>query len=144
MSDVRLNDTKFKAALRQVLVQGMNKGGEGLVGHVRTKINKSARVATGKAKRGRKSFRFVASRPGDPPHKRTGTLQKSIAQITEDLGGEIVTRVGTNLRYGFWLELGTKKMGLRPYLRPSLLEYRDRFTRVVNTHVQRFLSGIKP
>lgn len=61
-----------------------------------------------------------ASAPGEPPHKRTGTLGRSIDQETFKDQGDFVGRVGTNLKYGLWLELGTRRMAKRPYLRPAL------------------------
>jgi hypothetical protein len=64
------------------------------------------------------------SAPGEPPAKRTGTLGRSIDQETLERrrgrGREFIGRVGTNVKYGFWLELGTRKMAARPYLRPAL------------------------
>ena len=38
--------------------------------------------------------------------------------------GEIA-RIGTNLKYGLYLELGTRRMAARPYLRRALDETRD-------------------
>lgn len=61
-----------------------------------------------------------ASTPGTPPHVRTGTLSRSIDQETFQRSGEFVGRVGTNLIYGKYLELGTSRMAARPYLRPAL------------------------
>jgi HK97 gp10 family phage protein len=61
-----------------------------------------------------------ASAPGDPPHKRTGTLGRSIQNEVLKDEKELVGRVGTNLVYGRWLELGTSQMEPRPYLRPAL------------------------
>jgi hypothetical protein len=56
------------------------------------------------------------SAPGEPPHKQTGRLR---ASVTHELIG-LVGRVGTNLKYGRWLELGTRIVLARPWLRPSL------------------------
>ena len=91
-----------------------------------------------------------SSSPGEPPHVRTGTLVRSLqgetlGSITTKtvthpesgetaLGGsetfkkhgEFTGRVGTNLKYGRWLELGTRKMKKRPYLRPALDSQRNR------------------
>jgi HK97 gp10 family phage protein len=65
------------------------------------------------------------SRPGDPPHKQTGELQRSIQR--EVSASEQKARVGTNLNdppYPRWLEFGTRKMAARPWLRRSLDEMR--------------------
>ena len=66
------------------------------------------------------------SRPGEPPHIRTGTLRASIDQETFRRAGEFVGRMGTNLDYGRFLETGTRKMAARPYLRPTLDAHRLR------------------
>jgi len=60
------------------------------------------------------------SAPGDPPHKQTGTLLKSVAYELVTVAAKTIARVGTNIKYGRWLELGTKKMKPRPWLRRSL------------------------
>jgi phage gpG-like protein len=60
------------------------------------------------------------SRPGEPPHKQTGRLRGSVADA---LYPESTTaRVGTNVKYGRWLELGAAHMAARPWLRRALLE----------------------
>ena len=62
------------------------------------------------------------SEPGDPPHKQTGTLLKSVAYELVTVADKTIARVGTNLKYGRFLELGTKKMKPRPWLRRALTE----------------------
>ena len=56
------------------------------------------------------------SKPGEAPHKQTGRLR---ASVTHEVVG-LIGRVGTNLKYGRWLELGTWLVAARPWLRPSL------------------------
>jgi HK97 gp10 family phage protein len=63
-------------------------------------------------------YGFVRSDPGEPPRKQRGRLQGSVAFAIEGLIG----RVGTNLKYGRWLELGTRKMKARPWLRRAFNE----------------------
>lgn len=55
-----------------------------------------------------------ASEPGQPPHKDTGRLRASISREVDR--AEPSARVGTNLPYGKWLELGTRKMAARSFL----------------------------
>ncbi len=50
----------------------------------------------------------TASKPGEPPHKRTSVLADSIQHETLRRRNEFTGRVGTNVKYGFWLEIGTK------------------------------------
>jgi hypothetical protein len=59
------------------------------------------------------------SAPGDPPHKQSGRL---LASVAWELVSDAIARVGMNLRYGRWLELGTRKMAARPWLRRALRE----------------------
>ena len=62
------------------------------------------------------------SKPGEPPHVDTGTLRRSITHQVVRTGGPTfaVCRVGSNIEYSKWLELGTSRMAARPFLRPSL------------------------
>lgn len=52
------------------------------------------------------------SSPGDPPNADTGRLMQSI-KVEKDGYAYLV---GTNLKYGAWLEFGTKDMAPRPWL----------------------------
>lgn len=68
------------------------------------------------------------SRPGEPPHKQTGRLQSSVTREVDDQRA----RVGTNVVYGRYLELGTRKMAPRPWLRRSLDENRDKVRSILS------------
>jgi HK97 gp10 family phage protein len=69
-----------------------------------------------------------ASSAGDPPHVRTGALRNS---VTREVGeAEEVARVGTNLRYGRYLELGTTRMAARPWLRRAMAETQAAVARI--------------
>lgn len=83
----------------------------------------------------------VPSQPGQPPHLRTGTLNRSIDQETFRKAGTFVGRIGTNLKYGRYLEMGTTKMGARPYLRPSLTAMRRRILGDITKAGGRFRGG---
>ena len=50
----------------------------------------------------------VASRPGEPPHIDTKNLHESIKTETEKDRNSVETRIGTNVDYGLYLELGTR------------------------------------
>lgn len=50
----------------------------------------------------------------------TGRLRSSIAYEVGRDGGDLVSRIGTNVHYARYLELGTVRMRARPYLRPAL------------------------
>lgn len=50
----------------------------------------------------------------------TGRLRSSITYEIGQEGTVIVGRVGTNVHYAPYLELGTRRMRARPFLRPAL------------------------
>jgi HK97 gp10 family phage protein len=86
------------------------------------------RLRKGKAK----VYGAVRSQPGEPPRKQTGQLRRSIA--TEVLG--LIGRVGTNLKYGKHLELGTRHMAARPWLRRALAESRAKITAILSRPIK--------
>lgn len=71
---------------------------------------------TGTKKRG-----LDPSKPGESPKKVLGHLRRNIVQ--EHDKDRQLSRVGTNVLYGKWLELGTRKMKPRPWLRNALTAY---------------------
>ena len=68
------------------------------------------------------------SKPGDPPHKQRGRLLGSIAWEVAGLVG----RVGSNLDYARWLELGTRMTAARPWLRVALAQLADAIRRIMS------------
>ncbi len=59
----------------------------------------------------------TVSREGDPPNTDTGNLVRNIRWQYNPKRLEGV--VGTNVKYGLFLELGTKDMKARPWLGPA-------------------------
>ena len=103
---------------------------------------KARRAKGGKAQTGGKS---PPSKPGQPPAVQIGTLRSSIMTEVETrmLGTNVVGRVGpdvekiaakvpvgTNVEYGYFLELGTSKMAPRPFLRPALHRTRKKVVKI--------------
>ena len=80
-------------------------------------------AGTGRSGRSRKAKQVYGanpSKPGEPPRKQRGRLRSSVAvEVDVDKASG---RVGTSLKYGRYLELGTRKMAARPWLRRSLNE----------------------
>lgn len=70
-------------------------------------------------------YRWVeASQPGTPPHKQTGTLQRSISVQTTHAGLRAKIGPSNMLIYGRIQELGGKalvRLAARPYLRPAFV-----------------------
>jgi phage gpG-like protein len=92
-----------------------------LANHAKRLISVDGTAKVGKGKKSKLRYNANPSSPGEPPHVQTDRLRGSVAW--EILG--IVARVGTNLKYGRWLELGTSKMAARPWLRRALAEMRQ-------------------
>lgn len=70
------------------------------------------------------------SKPGEPPRKRTGWLQRHVLmEFAEAKAGNQTlmasrTGVGRNAIYGLYLELGTRRVKPRPWLVATLLKHR--------------------
>lgn len=70
----------------------------------------------------------IASRPGQPPNTDTGRLAQSIKFDFEDNG--LTGMVGTNVKYGRYLEFGTDKMEARPWLSTAVRAERKNIPKV--------------
>lgn len=65
-----------------------------------------------------------SSQPGSPPHKQTGTLQRSISvEPSRPSVKKMVAKVGPaqELKYARVHELGSSDMPMRPYLTPAFV-----------------------
>ena len=71
------------------------------------------------------------SLPGEAPKKIRGDLQRSIAYEVASDGQSAM--VGSNLDYARYLELGTSKMEVRPFLRATLDKQRDRINTILGS-----------
>lgn len=104
----------------------------GLVGVAGTMLRgKPGRDKSGKFTKA-KIYGAVRSQPGEPPRKQTGQLRRSIAREVVALVG----RVGTNLEYGRHLELGTRHMAARPWLRRALNESRQKLVSILGKPIR--------
>lgn len=81
----------------------------------------------------------VVSKPGKPPNTDTGRLVQSIQVEFRNNGLEGI--VGTNLKYGVWLEFGTQDMPARPWLKPAvqsqLKKINSRFSKAVERSIKK-------
>ena len=59
------------------------------------------------------------SEPGEYPKKLSGRLRLSVTYEVNDVTME--ARVGTNVPWGLWLEMGTRTMLPRPWLLPTII-----------------------
>lgn len=99
---------------------------------------------TGLALKSQKTiYNFTHSRPGNPPYKQTGALRASIAWEVDP--GRIVGRVGSGIKrpaYPLYLELGTRRMKARPYLRPALAVNRTTLLQILTRRIP--AGGLTP
>lgn len=86
------------------------------------------------AKKGSLVYGFAPSEAGEPPHKQTGRLQSSVAWELDR--SKMVVRVGTNVEYGRYLELGTRHIIARPWLRRMLRERGPVFYKVLTRPIK--------
>lgn len=75
----------------------------------------------------------VASLPGEPPNRDTGTLDTNIEAVRT---GALTSEVESNAEYGLALELGTSKMAERPYMRPATAMKRNRPAELVDRVIE--------
>ena len=62
-----------------------------------------------------------SSAPGQPPAVQTGNLRRSVqVDLSQQRAPNPTARVGTGIKYGFFLEFGTKHIAPRPWARPSV------------------------
>jgi len=77
-----------------------------------------------KPKSGKPGKQTTASAPGESPARQTRLL---IGSIVHDRVSNVKRKLGTSLKYGLYLELSTKKMAARPWLRPALMRAHVQF-----------------
>lgn len=87
--------------------------------------------STGKKHKGKRVYNAFPSKPGEPPHKQTGNLRRSVTYEVD--ARDLTARVGTNVTYGRHLELGTSRgLAPRPWLRPALSRIRSRVNQLLS------------
>ena len=85
---------------------------------------KQPTVGTGLKMRG-----LAPSREGEYPKRVTGHLLGNVYRSLDR--PNLVARVGTNVKYGRYLELGTRKMGRRPWLSLALRDAMPEVRRIL-------------
>ena len=131
----------FKRAMRAEMVRRINTSCYLVLGHAKQLINVEGTTKSKAAGKRDKHGRFLKgsgrliyganpSAPGEPPHKQRGRLLASVAKDVDP--ASLTGRVGTNLKYGLFLELGTRLMAARPWLRRSLAERREQVKAILS------------
>lgn len=93
--------------------------------------------AKGKPKTLRQLGFHQASAPGQAPAVDTGMLRRSVVIDDSELRGREVirNRIGTGIKYGQWLEFGTRSIAPRPWARPSLVKVQPVFVKEVQATI---------
>jgi HK97 gp10 family phage protein len=71
----------------------------------------------------RRGKTHTASAPGSPPAVDLGALRNSIQTRVSGTSGVVFT----NIHYAIYLEMGTRKMGARPFMAPAAEKVRPNF-----------------
>lgn len=99
---------------------------------VLSESGKSITVKTSKTGRQRKVYgkkNSSPSQPGEPPHKQTGRLRRSVAKRV--LWKKMRVRILCRDPKAQLLEFGTSKVAARPFLRPTFNRMLGRFREIV-------------
>lgn len=90
---------------------------------------------TGKSyKRGRSGRRGTRSAPKEYPKTDTGSLVRSIRTENKDF---LEKTIGSTVKHGAFLELGTSNMEARPWLEPSLESNQNLISAAINKSIGR-------
>lgn len=88
---------------------------------------------------GRRVTRYLdPSKPGEPPRKRTGWLQRNVAYEIDS--EKLTVKIGctANAPYGLYLELGTSRMAPRPWLLVTAQKHARQIEQIVG---EEFANG---
>lgn len=136
MDNLQWNGEAVKAAIRAELAKRLRTAATEVQNEARQLLNVPGTIPIGGGGRNKKGqFRRVygaaPSLPGEPPRKQRGHLRRSVAIEVDKLS--LTARVGTNLKYGRWLELGTSRgLAARPWLRRALSQARQQITAILS------------
>lgn len=78
---------------------------------------------------------YTASAPGESPATATGRLRSFDGTDFDILAGA-VGRVGFKVKYGLWLERGTKKMAPRPTIKPAFDDNADEIQAIMSEPIK--------
>jgi HK97 gp10 family phage protein len=73
----------------------------------------------------------------------TGRLKRSITSfVIKDADGTILGKVGTNVEYAAYVELGTSGQAAKPYLFPAFKAYKDRAKKILGDALAKELKRL--
>lgn len=123
---MKWHDVDLNRRLEEAEERGLQAAGLAYQRELKSVVNVSARGGA------------AASSPGDPPRKRTGNLQRNIVMETDDTSRSVAVGVKKNAIYGLFLELGTRFIAARPWMRPTLKRMIGRLEATARAVMQRF------
>lgn len=112
---------EFRKNMRKLVAEGVDRASGALQTDLKRVLNRAGSPPP--------------SAPGQPPHKATGDLGRSVQIDRSHVESDLKARVGTNKVYGRWLEYGTRIMAARPWMRPTTRKFKDK--------IARYFVGIK-
>jgi HK97 gp10 family phage protein len=135
---VRWDQSKADAQIRRWAVKSLEAAAVVVVNTCKSNLSHSGtgrRVAGGgivphTGGRGRRIYGAFRSAAGSFPYKQTGTLRASVTYEIDTTN--LVARVGTSVRYGAYLERGTRRMRAHPWLRPSFAQATPQVRRILS------------
>lgn len=82
----------------------------------------------------------IPSAPGQPPNADTHTLDRSI--VTRAFADQLIVIVAATAGYALFLELGTKNMAARPFMRPATKAKQKEVVKEVAKQIRRVLRSV--
>lgn len=131
---------QFNAELRKEIVLRLRLASEVVAGNARKLIRvpwrrklKGSRTRdanTGRFVKGGSRIIYEASKPGEPPRTRR-YQQGLLGSVFYDVNPILLrSRIGSPMKHGLYLELGTRRMKARPWLKPALNMSLERIKRI--------------
>lgn len=127
---------KIQANVDKATLQALSEGA--LLVHSTAIKSIQSKEGTPRIVGGRK---IIVSDPYNPPNTQTGRLIKSIRWVLN--AANKLAQVGTDLKYGAYLEFGSKKINLlpRPWLRPAFLKHKKElgeiYVKLINAAIKK-------
>lgn len=123
----------LKPAVRDGALDGLNAVGTAMLSSAKRRIQSGGRSGRTYQKYGPRRT-HTASAPGEAPKTDTGALVNSGFYKVDE--AEVEVRVGFDKFYAAFLEYGTRLMAKRPFLLPTVEEWRGKIARVIKNAIK--------
>lgn len=115
ISNIKALASEISKIANEAIDEGVKASSIALQAKMKTVFGTEGGAVIGQTETGRNIY--LGSLAGSVPGIRSGTLRRSIQR--SNLENHSI-EVGTNKKYGYWLEYGTTDMAARPWLYKSL------------------------